>query len=234
MFDGKFGIQQWVDADPRWLTENAGFLRAAFGQPTTPPPDDPTQSFDDREQSYAGYAKANFGFDLGTVPVDGNVGLRVVDTQANMKGNSLVVINGIGVITPTVSDKDTLDWLPSLNMRFSLEDDLLLRFAASQTITHPTFPQLNPGLTLSASTATLLGSGAGGNPDLSPVKSENVDLSLEYYFGPQNVLTGAVFYRNIDGYIQLAQTEQTINGIDYQITIPVNAPAGHIDGAEVG
>jgi TonB-dependent receptor len=234
MFDGKFGIKQWVDADPRWLINNAAYLRAAFGQPTTPPPDDPTQSFDDREESYAGYAKTNFGFDLGSVPVDGNLGIRVVDTQAHMVGNSLVIINGQGVLTPTISDKDTLDWLPSLNMKFSLEDDLLLRLAASQTITHPTFPQLNPGLTLTASTATLLGSGTGGNPDLAPVKSDNVDLSLEYYFGPQNALTGAVFYRNIDGYIQSAITQQTINGITYQITIPVNAPAGHIDGVEVG
>jgi len=134
---------------------------------------------------------------------------------------------------PFSDGKVYTDWLPSMNVKFSLEDDLLLRFAASQTITHPTFPQLNPGLTLSASTATLLGSGSGGNPNLSPVRSDNVDLSLEYYFGPQNALTGAVFYRNIDGYIQSAITEQTINGIDYQITIPVNAPAGHIDGAEV-
>jgi len=233
MFDGKFGIQQWVDADPKWLIDNVAYLRKAFGQPTTPPPDDPTQSFDDREQSYGGYAKANFAFDLGSVPADGNIGVRLVDTQAHMAGNSLVIINGIGVLTPTIVDKDTLDWLPSMNVKFSLEDDLLLRFAASQTITHPTFPQLNPGLTLSASTATLLGSGSGGNPNLSPVRSDNVDLSLEYYFGPQNALTGAVFYRNIDGYIQSAITEQTINGIDYQITIPVNAPAGHIDGAEV-
>jgi TonB-dependent receptor len=233
MFDGKFGIRSWVDADPQWLIDNAPFLRAAFGQPTTPPPDAPTNSFDDREQSYTGYAKANFAFDVG-VPVDGNIGLRLVDTQAHMIGNSLVIINGNGVLTPTISDKDTLDWLPSLNVKFSLEDDLLLRLAASRTVTHPTFPQLNPGLTLSASTATLLGSGSGGNPDLSPVTSDNVDLSLEYYFGPQNALTGAVFYRNIDGYIQLEETEQTINGIDYQIQKPVNAPPGHIEGVEVG
>ena len=234
MFDGKFGIQSWVDADPKWLIDNVGFLRTAFGKPTTPPPDDPSQSFDDREQSYAGYAKANFGFDLGSVPVDGNVGLRIVDTQANMIGNSLVDINNVEVLTPTIVDKDTLDWLPSLNMKFALEDDLLLRLAASQTITHPTFPQLNPGLTLTASTATLLGSGTGGNPNLSPVKSDNVDLSLEYYFGPQNALTGAVFYRNIDGYIQTVETEETINGISYQIQRPINAPPGHIDGVEVG
>ncbi|HWA91445.1 MAG TPA: TonB-dependent receptor [Rhizomicrobium sp.] len=234
MFDGKFGITQWVDADPDWLIKNVGYLRTAFGQPATPPPDDLTQSFDDREQSYSGYAKANFGFDAGPVPVSGNIGLKIVDTQAHTDGYTLVITDGNGVITPTSSDKSTIDWLPSLNVKFDLQDDLLLRLAASQTVTHPTFPQLNPGLTLSASTATLLGSGSGGNPNLAPVKSENIDLSLEYYFGPQSALTGAVFYRQIDGYIQAAVTEETINGIDYQITRPVNAPSGHIDGVEIG
>ena len=234
IFDGKFGISQWIDADPNWLIQNVAYLRAAFGQPTTPPPDDPTQSFDDREQSYSGYAKTNFGFDLGTIPVSGNAGLRLVDTQADSRGNTVVTINGITTLTPVISDKNTVDWLPSLNMKFELQDDLLLRFAASQTVTHPTFPELNPGLTLSDSTQTLLGSGTSGNPNLSPVKSDNVDLSLEYYFGPQSALTGAVFYRQIDGYIEPTITEETINGIQYQVTKPINAPAGHIDGVEAG
>ena len=60
-----------------------------------------------------------------------------------------------------------------------------------------------PALSLSASTATLLGSGTSGNPDLSPEKSVNLDLSLEYYFNGHNALTGAVFYRDIDDYIQI-------------------------------
>jgi len=240
-FDGKFGITQWTDADPNWLNHNIAYLRELYDQSPVgaPPPLDPTQSFDDREQSYAGYVKANFGFDLGSVPVDGNIGLRVVDTEADMKGNQIVVdftppdIYAFSYI-PTASNKNTLDWLPSLNMRFSLQDDLFLRLAASQTVTHPTFAQLNPGLSLSAQTGTLLGSGSEGNPNLAPVKSDNVDLSLEYYFGPQNVLTGAVFYRDISGYIQIDNFPEAIGGITYNISSFVNAPEGHIDGVEVG
>jgi iron complex outermembrane receptor protein len=241
IFDGAFGLTSWTDADPNWLINNAGYLRQLFDQSPTGarPPADPTQSFDDREKSYAAYIKGNFAFDLGSHPLIGNIGLRVVDTDASMAGNTLVIstpdnVNYSFVYTPTVSDKNTLDWLPSLNARLALADDLFLRFAASKTVTHPTFAQLDPGLSLSASTATLLGSGTAGNPNLSPERSTNADLSLEYYFRPQSALTGAAFYRNINGYIQNGITPRTIGGIVYQVTEPTNAPAGHIEGAELG
>lgn len=238
-FDGKFGITKWMDADPNYLVSHVAQMRTLFGQPTTTPPADPTQSFDDREQSYAGYVKANFAFGLGTLPVDGNIGLRVIDTQAEMRGNSLVVTTPDNVhysftYTATDSNKSAVDWLPSMNMRFLLQDDLFLRFALSRTVTRPTFAQLDPGLSLSASTATLLGSGTSGNPNLTPEKSNNADLSLEYYFGASNMLTGAVFYRQVAGYIGSSIVPETIGGIVYQVSRPANSPSGHIDGAEVG
>lgn len=241
-FDGQFGITNWTDADPNWLNTNIASLRTLFGQSASPPPEDPTQSFDDREQSFAAYAKANFAFDLGATPLDGNIGLRVIHTHATMSGNQ-VVITGVPAdaptsfnftYVPTSSTKNSLDWLPSLNLRLQLQNDLFLRFAASRTVTRPTFAELNPGLSLSATTGTLLGSGSKGNPDLSAVTADNADLSLEYYFGPQSALTAAAFYHKIDGYIQSAVSSQTIGGVSYGITSPVNAGSGHIEGAEVG
>ncbi|HEY2417678.1 MAG TPA: TonB-dependent receptor [Steroidobacteraceae bacterium] len=240
-FNGQFGITHWTDADPNWLINNAPYLRELFDQSPTGarPPGDPTQAFDDRELSYSGYVKANFGFPLASHLLDGNVGLRLIDTRATLQGNSLLVTTpatGPSTFTyiPTETDKNTLDWLPSLNARLALTDELYLRLAASRTVTRPTFLQLDPGLSLSASTATLLGSGTSGNPNLNPERSTNGDLSLEYYFGRQNSLTAAAFYRKIDGYIQNGIAPETIGGITYQVTEPVNAPSGHIEGAEVG
>ena len=241
IFNGAFGLTNWTDASPTWLNDNIGYLRELFDQSPTGarPPADPTQSFDDREKSYAVYIKGNFGFDFGSHPLVGNIGLRVVDTQASMQGNTLVIstpdnVHYSFVYTPSEIDKSTIDWLPSLNARLTLVDDLFLRFAASKTVTRPTFAQLDPGLSLSASTATLLGSGTAGNPNLSPEKSTNADLSLEYYFQQHNALTGTVFYRQIDGYIQGGITARNIAGIVYQVSEPTNAPAGHIEGTELG
>jgi len=241
LFGGAFGLTSWADASPTWLNNNIGYLRELFDQSPTgaPPPADPTQSFDDREISYAGYVKANFGGDVGSLPLVGNIGLRLVETRVTLRGNSPVVsttdnINYTFSYLPTQTDKNSLDWLPSLNARLALEDDLFLRLALSRTVTRPNFAQLDPALSLSASTATLLGSGTQGNPNLGPEKSNNVDLALEHYFGRQNALTGALFYRQIDGYVQSAVQAESIAGIVYQVTTYANAPAGHIDGAEVG
>lgn len=233
IFDGKFGITKWMNADPEYLFNHVGEIRALFGQATTPPPADPTNSFDDREVSYAGYVKANFAFD-GIVPIDGNIGLRVVDTESSMKGFVLQInTDNTYTIVAQNKDKGTVDWMPSINLRAKLQDDLFVRLAASRTVTRPTFAQLNPGLALSNSTATLLGSGTQGNPNLTPEKSANVDLSLEYYFGPANILSGTVFYRAVDGYIGSYVTPETIGGIVYQVTLPENGGSGHIDGAEI-
>ncbi|HWF97621.1 MAG TPA: TonB-dependent receptor [Steroidobacteraceae bacterium] len=239
-FDGQFGISQWLDADPNWLIDNIAYLRKLFDQSPTgaPPPADPTQSFDDREISYSLYGKLNFAATPGSLPLIGNFGLRLIETQATMKGNSLIVstpnqVNYTFNYLFAKTDKNDLELLPSLNARLQLNDDLFLRFAASQTVTRPQFAQLDPGLSLSASTATLLGSGSSGNPNLSPEKSDNVDLSLEDYFGRQNALTGALFYRRVKGYIQSAVAPESIAGITYQVTLPTNAPAGAIKGAEV-
>jgi TonB-dependent receptor len=241
LFNGAFGLTSWSDVSPAWLNSNIGYLRQLFDQSPTgaPPPADPTQSFDDREISYASYVKANFGGDLGTLPLVGNIGLRLVETHATMRGNSLLVstpdnINYTFSYLPAQTIKNSLDWLPSLNARLTLEDGLFLRLALSRTVTRPNFTQIDPGLSLAASTATLLGSGTAGNPNLGPEKSNNADLSLEHYFGRANALTGAVFYRQIDGYVESAIEPQSIAGINYQITTYANAPPGHIDGAEVG
>lgn len=236
MFNGQFGITRWMDADPDWLVHNIPYLRELLGQSATgaAPPADPTQAFDDREKSYAAYVKANFAF-AGAHPLTGNIGLRLLETDADMKGNTLLTVaGGPSTLTAAESDKHILDVLPSLNARLQLDATWFLRFAASRTVTHPQFAQLNPGLTLSASTATLLGSGTSGNPNLNSEKSNNVDLSLEHYYGGHNALTAALFYRRIDGYIQNTIVPETIGNIVYQVTQPANAPSGHISGVESG
>ena len=242
MFDGKFGITKFMTPDPEYLFNHVGEIRALFGQSTSTPPEDLTQSFDDREISWAGYVKGNFGFDLGSIPVDGNIGIRLIDTDATQKAYTLVITDHGSSVTPqytfdytaTKGSKETFDWLPSLNARFKIQDDFFIRLGLSKTVTRPTFAQLNPGLSLSASTATLLGSGSTGNPNLSPVQSKNADLTFEYYFGPSDMFTTSMFYRRVKGYIGSYNTEMVIGGITYQVSQPSNAGEGDIKGIEVG
>ncbi|HEY0802654.1 MAG TPA: TonB-dependent receptor, partial [Steroidobacteraceae bacterium] len=86
-----------------------------------------------------------------------------------------------------------------------------------------------------------VGSGSGGNPDLKPIRSTNLDAGLEWYFAKRSLLSATAFYmdlRNYIGYGSEFKTYKTFssqfpNGTDvpYNLTVPVNAK-GRVDGLE--
>jgi TonB-dependent receptor len=209
-FGGKYGTDRWLTLKPGSLVTNPDRFRALFGYTGDQVPA-PTNHFEVSEVSHAGFVKANYGFYLGDVPIDGNFGLRVVKTKLTEAGFSsqyvplnpaLPSTQGVNATcttcltyTPTVAVKNDTQYLPSFNMRARLREGLFLRAAYSKTVTRPTFAQLNPGQTVSAANATLLATANSGNPDLNPVKSTNYDLYLSYYWGCANRLTAAAFYR---------------------------------------
>ncbi len=152
----------------------------------------------------------------------------------------------------TVGDGSYTDVLPSLNLRFFLKDNLQLRFAAAKAIVRPTFAQLNPYVQLGFSFDSVTGiatgvgangqltgsTGSAGNPNLKPTRSNQFDLSLEYYFGRSNSITLAGFYKDISNYIFAGTTQQTFtsNGqtLTFNVTQQTNGSKGKIKGFELG
>jgi TonB-dependent receptor len=250
-FGGKFGTTGWTNADPNWLWQNPDVIRKLFGYDnvvgfgsTSPadysksgPPDTPANLFIVSEVSWAAYMKANFAFEVFGYPLDGNVGVRYIDTTLTEQANNSLVSGSPAVLTytPTVASHETGDLNPSLNMRLTLDDNLFVRFAASKTTTRPTFAQLNPAQSFNGGGTTLPGSSTSGNPNLTAVKSLNLDLDAEYYWGRANHIVVAGFHRYVQGYIQnQSQGNITVNGLLYLYTKPVNYQNAYIDGAEVG
>jgi len=233
-FEGKYGITSWVNVSPQWLHDNTEKMRNLFGYSGV---QDflPTNYFGVSEVSHAGYAKTNYAFDAFGFPVDGDFGARVIETALTERANSSSYTPATGlVITPVNSTKNDFDFLPSINVRVTLDDGLFLRLGASKTVTRPTFAQLNPGLTLNAANAVLLGTASSGNANLAPEKSKNYDVGLEYYWGTANHLSGAVFHRDVTGYIENVGSIIVVDGQTYNLTAPANVQNAAIDGAEVG
>ena len=238
-FDGEagWGVRNWMNASSNWMFSHISQLRTAFGQPTSDPAAILSNSFADREESFAGYLMANFDLALANgMPLSGNIGVRVVDTLSKTDAYNTTVDtsnpNLPTTYTPTQSSREDTAIMPSLNAKLGLSDDLLLRLGIGRTVTRPTFAQLDPGLYLSASGLTFNNNGSAGNPDLHPIKSDNVDLGLEYYFGKANAVTGTVFYRQINGYIQSIIRPETYGGVVFEVTRPVNSGVGFLQGAE--
>lgn len=220
---------QWLVADRDYLLANAAQIRALMGYSSATPSADPSLYFNDQEDDYAAYLQGRYSVHVGDMPLDGAFGVRVVRLNSKLNGTQ----ETDGVESPVRIDKNETDALPSFTANLGIRDDLLLRFSYGKSITRPSFASLNPQLSLYQSTATVPASGSGGNAYLDPIKSENLDASLEWYFRPASLLSLALFNRSIDGYIQTYAADETIDGVTYSVSRPRNTGHGHLRGAEL-
>ena len=145
--------------------------------------------------------------------------------------------------------------LPTLNLRFYLQDNMFLRFAAGKAMIRPTFAQLQPNFALGVNFETLTGyptgcditpptftcpnpfRGTGANPTLKPTTSNQFDVSWEYYFGQAGQLSAALFYKRIKNFI-FAETQQVpiiANGeaLEFDLVTLQNGSRGKIKGFEL-
>src|SRR3546814_15924769 len=93
------------------------------------------------EETLGGYARLDFGTS-GAIPIDGNIGVRVIKTKLSINGNQKVD----GVVGPAFWDSSYVSALPSATLRVHFTDRLQLRLAASQSLTRPNFSQFAPAL----------------------------------------------------------------------------------------
>ena len=169
-------------------------------------------SFEMDEDTLAVYLQLDFDGDVGDVRFVGDVGVRVVRTRQDITGffqpfridNDETVDNLGKVVTldDNIASDDTvskyLNALPSLNLRVELSDELFVRFAASKSVTRPTFSELRPGIVIGNPTQRQASS---GNPGLEAYESTNYDLGVEWYFADTSLVYASVFAKELDNFI---------------------------------
>ncbi|WP_347329463.1 TonB-dependent receptor [Marinimicrobium locisalis] len=211
-------------------------------------PNDPQWRNLQSEDTYAAYGLVRFGFDELPMPIDGNIGVRYVDTRAQSDGFLVypdLAPYGNGQMEPLSVSNDYDNVLPSLNLRMTITEDLIARFAASKAMSRPSFSEMQAYQMLEASideeTGNVdLSAGSWNNPHLKPLESDQLDLSLEYYFDDAGGMAHLnLFYKDIEGIVRSQTvTEQypDLNATmqDYTVTRPVNAGSAEIQGFEVG
>lgn len=179
-----------------------------------------------------------------------NFGVRYVKVDTDM--NFYKVDATTRAVTPTGASKSTSKFLPSATLIYDASKDVVLRANYGQTLRRPNFGDLNPVLQLGDDVSRVgYGSGTGGNPDLKPTRSTNIDLTAEWYFQKDSALYGTAFKRKIDGLVVTTRRKIHVdpandpfrnstsggdhsNGYDYVINSPVNASDGTIKGIELG
>lgn len=250
----------------------------------------PTEVQDVGEEVKAAYLMLSFGKGdpiFGNVTLDGNIGLRHVNTKITSAGivglptqTQLGITNpfnvrcaatippppappipqvpgGVcnigpaayaqlqqfasGVTAPNLAENSYDYFLPSLNLKFGLSRDLLLRFAASRAMARNGMDQLRNFLTVGTDTSSGFRlTASSGNPFLKPALSDQFDASLEWYFKPGGVgsLTLNAFYKKIHNFFfqNVVPRDITSNGVTE--TVFVRGPdnfngSGTVKGFEI-
>lgn len=203
------------------------------------------------ERTQAAYAVLYFGNDdaLG-VPVDGNVGVRIVQTKTEATGygqfpdlsataaSDALKAQYTGQFFANNAQGSYTNVLPSFNMRFKFSDALQWRIAASKAMARPDYTQLQPYLLLAATTeedgTVSKWTGTAGNPNLKPMKADQYDTALEWYFDTSDMMYLTLFYKSVKDYFSTQTTTETYGGQDWLVTRPYNMAKGRIRGFEYG
>ena len=230
------------------------------------------------------YARLDLGneFDNG-MSIDANLGLRYAKTTVSGEGFQSFIFNEsnspvgqrLEDFLPQTAEflrqadiessgefANYTTWLPSVNVKWNLNDNNLIRFGFSENIFRPNISQLRSDRTFGASTTRIIGDPDpnlppgpdnqpetigfqlnqirvnGGNPDLRPIESDNYDLSFERYWDDANAFSVSLFRKELTN--NIIYTDQTIGTIPLDgVVVPivfsgdVNQDEATINGVEV-
>jgi TonB-dependent receptor len=220
----------WMTPSHDFLIDQADKVRAFYGAAPGRVAEDPTRAFSQNENNTTLYLQGRWETRFNEIGVSGTVGGRYMRISRGLLGNSRIG----DVISPIdVSSRDN-NFLPSASAVISWMPDLQSHLSYGKTLTYPDFASLNPALSLIPPTVNAPGTGSAGNPNLSPTRSKNFDATLEYYFPKNGYAQIALFHRDIDGYLQNMESNETIGGLNYRVTRPQNSGSGTLKGAELG
>jgi TonB-dependent receptor len=168
------------------------------------------------EETFGSYVELN-GRTEGWGNLRYNVGVRYIDTEQSVAG-IVSVPNPAGGANLRQLQRNFTEYhkyLPSFNVASDLSEGVVLRFAASKTMTRPAPGDIAPNEALNVNADTL----TRGNPNLSPYFSDNGDLGIEWYFGDDNLGVFAlnVWAKRITGYTTIVGTDVPFGelGIDF-------------------
>lgn len=244
VIDGEF---DGVEPSASDLTPTAGDLRNSYGV---------------EEEIISVFGRLDFESEISGTPFTGNLGLRYVTTDSTVNGTiATAESDGAGsvttVTTPATFENSYEELLPSLSVNFELNDNMMLRFGVSKTMTRPSLSELRSSINTNSSTLseifdrgsdalsdpTINLTGSGGNPNLAPYASWNFDASYEWYFDTFGAFSAGAFYKDVSNYIAsdieiqsipFAVNDGSTLAVDIAVSSPANVGDVEIYGLELG
>lgn len=210
--------------------------------------DDPNNAYKITENTAAIYAQLDIDHKLGSIPLKGNVGVRVISTDISVTGdrqnlaltpldpndpdpNAPQIVSFVGNLVPFENTGNYVSVLPSVNLKAELFSDFYLRTAYSKTITRPQFVNM-AGFSYNATNRV---ANSVGNPGLEPYESSNFDIGLEWYTGSTGAIGFTFFNKSLSSYVTPVNF---LNVEDFGVVWDSyntfdNQGKGNISGAEI-
>jgi TonB-dependent receptor len=245
----------WV-VDPRDFDDVVGFQQRVFGSAYEVIVPGNTYDVDLYEDS--GYL--NTGIAIGNLM--GDIGVKIIRTELRVRQNQTGDTRNYGDtnldVGDTISSRSYTDYLPSVNLVYNLSDRLKLRAAYNKTMIPLDLGNYGGGVTIQTADSAgptpddptappvgirrVTGANFAGSPDLDPWRSNNYDLSLEYYLGQATLFNVALFKLEIDSFVTRATVPNSGSFPDgdgivrrlVPVDRPVQGEGGSLQGVEVG
>ena len=206
------------------------------------------------ETVYAAYMSLTGDGNLGNIPVKFSVGLRAEQTDVTSTGigqqpTSLTIqpsdhtafLVAYGPQSHVTASSTYRNLLPNLDLSFQLTDTVKFRLDASRTLTRAPLNFLTPTSNIPGTQRVGALVATGGNPNLKPYTSDNLDAGLEWYYGRNSYAAVTGFVKEVNDFIVGGTVQANINGVidpttgqpaSFSITSQVNGPSATVYGVE--
>ena len=177
------------------------------------------------ETVLAGYALWDLDFDrLGVL-----AGVRYERTETD--GSAPVFNAATGVISTRTDKRSYSDVFPGVTLRYAFNDGLIGRAVVSRGMTRPNFTDIVPRALETQEGSTLVVQ--QGNPELTATLSNNLDVSVEYYYDTMGLVSASAFYKDLKDYAYTLRSNGSYLGQAAILVRPENAPNGSLNGVEL-
>ena len=202
------GVPAMLTLDPIYLYENT--LNAAYdNRPVSLVRDNVVT-----ENVITGYALIKLDGRVADVPLTGSIGAQVVHTKQSSDGSISNFSSGVVTVVPVSGSANYTNFLPSLALAIEPSTGLFVKFGASHTLVRPRLDQerINQDYSVDNAPKGTINSvpyyfsSQGGNVNLRPYQSTNIDLSLERYFARGGYVSVAGYYKRLTDFVDPARS----------------------------
>lgn len=156
-----------------------------------------------KENIYAGYIRFDQDFNERLSMI---AGLRIENTSIDYTAN--YILDEEDIVREINNTNSYSNVLPSIALKYNGKNDWVYRAAFTTSLARPNYYALSPFVSVIPDDDSAIDA---GNPNLKATYAYNFDLMLEKYYKSVGLLSGGVFYKNLNDFIYTYRDNQYTN-----------------------